>query len=240
MYIGSIARFMNASRFTRTLLDVILVLKFQRAQWAADRHRMLHNARDDPDWMEGLAISQRPPGETCKNDDASTGAARTRMNLRPTPKFRSLKPKEDEDERHREDDDEEDAHRSRSPKAVEKCGKGEIAVWVEWQDEWRYFVGPKRIVTLKELLHPDGAAVDVFDYQRTALPGELDHPLRGDLLIHAGRRLRAVLVRRAPARIYSPKPASQEGESSAELTGDRMVSDEDGSGWAAHHGKFIL
>ena len=188
--------------------------------------------------MEGLAISKRGTGETCKNDAASTGVARTGVKLRPTPKFRSLKPKDDETDR--EDDDDAHARRSRSPKAMEKRGKGEIAVWVQWHDEWRYFIGPKRIVTLRELLHPDGAAVDVFDYQRTALPGELDHPLRGDLLIHAGRRLRAVLVRRAPASIYGRTPARREDESWAQATSERVDSDGDGSGWAAYQGRLIL
>ena len=36
--IGSIARLINASRLTRALLDFIIALRFQRAQWAADRN----------------------------------------------------------------------------------------------------------------------------------------------------------------------------------------------------------
>ena len=64
-----------------------------------------------------------------------------------------------------------------------------------------YFNGPRRVVEIKERLHPDVAAIDIYfyGYYGDLRPGM--HPLSAAYLVPPGERLQAHLVRGAGARL---------------------------------------
>ena len=108
-----------------------------------------------------------------------------------------------------EDSEGEEENRGRSgPSPPAKIGSRPswISIWILWNQEWARFAAPCTILKLKELLHNDAAAIDIYQYSEASLPPPrlapiTENPLPGYILIPSGAYLIADLTRRAPARL---------------------------------------
>ena len=96
----------------------------------------------------------------------------------------------------------EEASQDRTGAAVEEAPGDEppspwIRVWKVWSQEWINFGGPRRVVEIKDGLHPDVAAIDIYfyGYYGDLRPGM--HPLSGAHVVPPGEWLQAHLVRGA-------------------------------------------